>query len=144
MKRRAATRREHLRFCELEGWRTVSSARSTPTRHHITFELPLDDGRILRTRVSRPANTESYGPSLWLHILRDQLCVTQREFWMCVDDGLVPTRSTPMQPPPSTALPAGLAHQLVHVLHLSSAEIETLSLDEATQLMNQHWASPND
>ena len=144
MKRRAATRREHLRFCELEGWRVVSNARNSPTRHHITFELPLDDGRILRTRISRPANTNSYGPSLWSHILRDQLCVTQREFWICVDDGIAPSRSTARQDPSGTALPAGLAHQLVHVLHLSTVEIEALSLDEATELMNRHWASSKD
>ena len=141
MKRRAATRREHLRFCELEGWRTVSNARNSPTGHHITFELPLDDGRILRTRISRPANAKSYGASLWSHILRDQLCVTQSEFWKCVDDGHLPPRSTRVQEPPAAALPAGLAHQLVHVLHLSSTEISRLSLEEATELMNRHWAS---
>ena len=144
MKRRSATRREHLRFCELEGWREVSGARNNPNRHHITFELPLDNGHILRTRISRPANAESYGASLWSHILRDQLCVTQREFWKCVDDGIVPPRSTRVLDPPATALPAGLAYQLVHVLQLTPAEIETLSLDEATELMNRHWASPND
>lgn len=144
MKRRAATRREHVRFCEVEGWRAVQSARESSHRHHLTFELPLNDGGILRTRISRPPNNETYGKALWAHILRDQLCVTQGEFWKCVDGSEVPTRSARVQDPPATALPAGLAHQLVHVLHLSSAEIVKLSLDEATELMNRHWASPND
>ena len=141
MKRRAATRREHVRFCEVEGWRQVQSARDRTNKHHITFELPLDDGRILRTRISRPPNNDSYGKALWSHILRDQLCVTQGEFWSCVDDGNVPVRSTALPVPPSAALPAGLAHQLVHILQLSSAEVAKLSLAEALDLMNHHWAN---
>jgi hypothetical protein len=141
MKRRAATRREHVRFCEVEGWRQVQSARDRTNKHHITFELPLDDGRILRTRISRPPNNESYGKALWSHILRDQLCVTQGEFWSCVDDGNVPIRSTAIPVPPSAALPAGLAHQLVHILQLSSAEVAKLSLAEALDLLNDHWAN---
>jgi hypothetical protein len=141
MKRRAATRREHVRFCEVEGWRAVQSARDRTNKHHITFELPLDDGRILRTRISRPPINESYGKALWSHIVRDQLCVTQGEFWKCVDDGEVPVRSSSVPLPPPAALPAGLAHQLVHILQLSSAEVAELSLAEALDLMNDHWAN---
>ena len=141
MKRRAATRREHVRFCEVEGWRQVQSARDRTNKHHITFELPLDDGRILRTRISRPPNNESYGKALWSHIVRDQLCVTQGEFWKCVDDGEVPVRSSSVPLPPPAALPAGLAHQLVHILQLSSAEVAKLSLAEALDLLNDHWAN---
>ena len=144
MKRRAATRREHVRFCEVEGWRAVQSARESSNRHHLAFELPLNDGRILRTRISRPANNETYGKALWAHILRDQLCVTQSEFWTCVDDGEVPVRSSSMALPPPAALPAGLAHQLVHVLALSTKEVAALSLDDAIALMNEHWSQQSD
>ena len=144
MKRRAATRREHVRFCEVEGWRQVQSARERTNKHHLTFELPLDDGRVLRTRVSRPPNNESYGKALWSHILRDQLCVTQGEFWSCVDDRKVPVRSRTTSIPPSAALPAGLAHQLVHIMQLSSAEVAKLSLAEALELMNDHWSNSGD
>jgi hypothetical protein len=144
MKRRAATRREHVRFCEVEGWRAVQSARESSNRHHLTFELPLNDGRILRTRISRPPNNDTYGKALWAHILRDQLCVTQNEFWKCVDDGEVPVRSSSMPLPPPAALPAGLAHQLVHVLALSTEEVAALSLDDAIALMNEHWSQLSD
>jgi hypothetical protein len=144
MKRRAATRREHVRFCEVEGWRQVQSARESANNHHITFELPLNDGHILRTRISRPPNNDTYGKALWAHILRDQLCVTQSEFWKCVDDGEVPVRSSSMPLPPSAALPAGLAHQLVHVLALSTKEVAALSLDDAIALMNDHWSQLTD
>lgn len=144
MKRRAATRREHVRFCEVEGWRQVQSARESANRHHITFELPLDDGRILRTRVSRPPNNESYGKALWSHILREQLSITHAEFWQCVDEGHVPSRSSKTPPPTSASIPAGLAHQLVHVLHLTSAEVAELSLADAITLMNDHWSKSDD
>jgi len=43
---------------------------------------------------------------------------------------------------PATALPAGLAHQLVHTLGLSDHEIAALSRDEAIQLMNDYWSLP--
>jgi len=144
MKRRAATRREHVRFCEVEDWRAVQSARDRTNKHHITFELPLDDGRIFRTRISRPSNNESYGKALWAHIVRDQLCVTQGEFWKFVDDGVVPVRSSSVPLPPPAALPAGLAHQLVHVLALSTKEVAALSLDDAIALMNEHWSKSGD
>jgi len=144
MKRRAATRREHVRFCEVEGWRAVQSARESSNRHHLTFELPLNDGRILRTRISRPPNNDTHGKALWAHILRDQLCVTQGEFWKCVDDGEVPIRSSTLALPPPSALPAGLAHQLVHVLALSTEDVAALSLDDAIALMNKHWSQQSD
>ena len=141
MKRRAATRREHVHFCEVEGWRRVTSARESANNHHLTFEIPLDDGRILRTRISRPPNNETYGKALWSHILRDQLCVTPNEFWSCVDDGTLPPRSSTQSAIPPTALPAGLAHQLVTILHLSAAEVAKLSLADAVALMNDHWSN---
>lgn len=139
MSRRPASRREHQRFCEVEGWTEVSNARGKPTRHHRTYELRLGDGRVLRTRISRPANADTYGSSLWSHILDDQLQVTETEFWTCVDDDEVPVRAVVTSAPEGTALPASLAYQLVHTLQLSSAEIASLTLEEAVARMNEHW-----
>ena len=56
-------------------------ARGGKVIHYITYELPLFDGRRLRTRVWRPADNTTYGPSLWKAILRDRLEVTEDEFW---------------------------------------------------------------
>lgn len=42
------------------------------------------DGRVLRTRVSHPVDRTDYGKSLWSHILRDQLEVSEAQFWECV------------------------------------------------------------
>ena len=138
----AASRRDHQRFCETEGWSEVRNARGKPTRHHITYELVLPDGRTLRTRISRPANRNTYGPSLWNHILDEQLDVTEDEFWACVTDGTLPRRSPAAVDPPATALPADLAYQLVHTLGLSADEIAGMTLDDAVQRMQEHWSTP--
>ena len=143
MTARPASRREHQRFCAIENWTEVRNARGTTTGHHIAYELALPDGRVLRTRISRPANSERYGVGLWSHILRDQLDVTESEFWTCVDDRIPPTRSTIVEPPAS-ALPAGLVHQLVHTLGLGASEIATLTLAEAISRLTDHWSRSDD
>ena len=138
----AASRREHQRFCEIEGWTEVLNARGKPIEHHITYELALDDGRLYRTRISRPANTATYGKGLWSHILNDQLHTTETEFWECVNNKNPPKRSTTAADPEAVLLPASLAHQLVNTLHLSSEEVALLSLEQAMAKMTEHWAQP--
>jgi hypothetical protein len=140
---RVGSRRDHQRFCDIEGWTEVRNARGKPTQHHITYELTLGDGRILRTRISRPANANTYGKGLWSHILDDQLQVTAEEFWECVDHKRPPQRQ-PSTNPPATTFPASLAYQLVHVLHMTSEEIAGLTLEDAVRLMAEYWAQPRD
>jgi hypothetical protein len=142
MTSRAASRREHQRFCEVEGWQEVRNSRGKPTQHHITYELLLSDGSVLRTRISRPANSEVYGPGLWSHILDDQLHVTEAEFWQCVDNRNLPPRVRTTKEPDSSALSAQLAYQLVHTLKLTSAEIAALTFEEAVKLMTEYWTRP--
>jgi hypothetical protein len=140
MKGSPASRRQHQRFCQIEGWAEVRSARGTATQHHITDELTLADGRVLRTRISRPANNTPYGRGLWSHILTDQLQVTAEQFWDCVHNGKPPQRARPSAPPSDArTLPASLAHQLVHMLQLTSDEVARVTLDEAVQRMKAHW-----
>src|SRR5256885_17060814 len=92
------TRKDHETFCEVEEWRRVRDARGRPGTHHVTYELDLVDGRILRTRISHPVDRSGYGPSMWKHILRDQLDVDEPSFWACVQDGVKPDRGTPAPP----------------------------------------------
>lgn len=68
------------------------SAGGTP---HVTYELTLHDGRILRTRISHPVDRTTYGAGMWSHILRDQLDVSEGEFRDCVLEGRVPARGDP-------------------------------------------------
>ena len=101
---RSGSRADHHRFCKIEGWAEVQNARGTAVGHHITFELALSDSRILRSRISRPADGTAYGTGLWKAILKDQLCVSEAEFWTCVTDRLPPVRGVEPPPDPATRI----------------------------------------
>jgi hypothetical protein len=140
----AASRRQHDRFCKIEGWSEVRDARGGKVAHHITYELTVPDGRVLRTRVSRPADSTTYGPSLWKHILADQLEVTVEAFWACVRDKELPDRGTAGVEAPARALPASLVHQLIHVADVPEAEVAGMSLERAVEIMTAYWSQPNE
>lgn len=133
------TRSDHQRFCEREGWRHVRDARGRSETHHITYELDLPDGRTLRTRVSHPPDRTTYGRSLWAHILRDQLDVTEEEFWDCVNKGQTPNRGTRTVPP--HALPAEMVHLLITRVGITEAEVAKLTKEEAVRRLNEFWTS---
>lgn len=133
----APTRRDHLRFCRVEGWEEVRSATGRRVRHHATFELRIASGDILRTRVSRSSGSKTYGARLWAHILRDQLHVSEEEFWECVRKGRKPDRG--IAPIPPAALPSDLVYKLRNDLGVPEAEIAAMSLQEAVDLMQRYW-----
>lgn len=137
MSRPSPTREKHARFCDIEGWRRVRDARGRTGTHHVTYELHLPDGRILRTRILHPVDRSEYGASLWSHILRDQLDVSESDFWACVRDGVRPDRGMPVVP--SHALPADLVHLLVSRVGLGSREIETMSRADAVARLQRYW-----
>jgi len=138
----APTRRGHEDFCKTEGWVPVRNVRGKASGHHaVTYELHLNDGRILRTRISYPPDGSTYGANIWSHILRDQLDVDEATFWACARDGKKPARSTP-DTTVGDALPAELAHLLVTRLKLTRAEIAEMSREEAITRMQEYWSSP--
>jgi hypothetical protein len=109
----APSRKDHLTFCVNEGWTEVRNATGQAVRHHLTFELSLPDGRILRTHISRPPDSkDTYGPGLWSRILRDQLRVTAHEFWACVQGHDLPDRG--FVKPPEESIPADVLTLLVN------------------------------
>lgn len=65
------------KFCEKTGW---ILARDTD---HWYFEKVLANGDVLRTRVSHAVNKEIPG-NLWRKILKQQLKITEEEFWKSV------------------------------------------------------------
>ena len=135
----APRRADHEKFCQAEGWQPVRDARGRTGTHHVTYELELHDGRILRTRISHPVDRSSYGQRIWSHILRDQLCVDQETFWACVRDSFKPNRGAPESPP--GALPADLVNLLLRRVGLSEAEVATMTKAEAIARMQHYWAS---
>jgi hypothetical protein len=131
------TRQDDDKFCGIEGWTRVRDTRGRTGTHHVTYELNLPDGRVLRTRISHPADRTTYGSSLWSHILRDQLAVSEEEFWTCVRDGVKPDRGIPEAPP--EALPADLVHLLLTRVGLSDSEVAAMSKTEAVERLNRYW-----
>lgn len=137
----APTRQDHEKFCRIEGWIPVRDARGRSGIHHVTYELTLKDGRILRTRISHPVDRSSYGPSMWKHVLRDQLQVSEAEFWDCVRDGAKPDRGEPE--PPAETLPADLVYLLITRVGLAEVEVATMSKDDAVARLQQYWTAGN-
>jgi hypothetical protein len=131
------TREDHDRFCKAEGWRRVRDARGRIGTHHVTYELDPPDGRILRTRISHPPDRTTYGPSRWAHVLRDQIQVSEDEFWAAVRDGVRPGRGTPEVP--TGALPADVVHLLVSRVGLAETEVVAMTRQEAVQRLARFW-----
>ena len=120
-----ADRESHNTFCVTEEWTLVRGATGKPVQHHRTYELTLWDGKVLRTRISRPINSTEYGPKLWTFILKQQLEVTQEEFWVCVQQGTVPDRGFAPHVAPDQSLPLFLLREL---MKLGVSEQEALAL----------------
>jgi len=131
------TCKDHETFCQAEDWRRVRDARGRTGTRHVTYELDLVDGRILRTRISHPVDRSGYGQSLWRHILRDQLEVSEATFWTCVQDALKPDRGMPAPPP--GALPADLVYMLIARVGLDESEVAGMSKDEAVARLQRYW-----
>lgn len=136
----APTRSDHEAFCTTEGWQQVRDSQGRTGTHHVTYELHLHDGRIPRTRISHPPDRSTYGKSIWAHILRDQLDVSEAEFWACVQDKVKPDRGEPRVP--AEALPAELVHLLITRLGLSDAEVAKMSKADAIARMQEYWSRP--
>jgi hypothetical protein len=138
----APTRHDHEAFCTTEGWEQVRDSQGRTGTHHITYELHLHDGRILRTRISYPPDRSTYGKSIWAHVLRDQLDISEAGFWACVQDKVNPDRGQPTVP--AEAIPADLVHLLITRIGLSDAEVASMSKADAITRIQEHWMTPPD
>jgi hypothetical protein len=103
----------------------------------MTYELHLPDGRVLRTRISHPVDRSNYGANLWSHILRDQLCISEDEFWSCVREGAKPDRGVPELP--VEALPAELVHLLITRVGLAGPEVALMTKAQAIDRLKRYW-----
>lgn len=132
----APDRKAHHDFCVTENWTVVRGV-----QHHLTFELVLHDGRVLRTRVSRPPTSHTtYGRSIWAHILRDQLEVTEPAFWDCVQHGTLPDRGK--LTPPATSIPADVVFLLIR-RGVPESEVLVMTKTEAIERLNLLLSQPD-
>lgn len=134
----APTREHHDDFCTFEKWQLVRGATGKPVTHHRTYELSLWDGRILRTRISRPVDQTTYGKTVWSHILKQQLEVTSDVFWECALHRALPDRGAAVSKAPKKALPLYMYRELTN-LGVKDEVIQTLDAASAAQLIAEKY-----
>lgn len=133
------TRKDHERFCVVEGWELRKTAKGSTGTDHVRYEFALSDGRILYTRISHPVDRTDYGARRWSHILRDQLMVTEQEFWDCVRDGQKPNRKDTAETP-ADAIPLGVVQALIQTFHIPEAEVRAMTRDEAIRRLAEGYS----
>ena len=76
---------------------------------------------------------------MWSAILRDQLKVTNDEFWACVQERVIPDRGGSESTSNPKALPLHLVNELIERVGLKPEEAVSLTLEEAIERINQYW-----
>jgi len=127
---RLPTYRELRRFVELEGWadKDAASSKKKGDHHRYVFTTPM--GERLYTRISH-GHGQYQDPNLFQHILRDQLKVSEEQFWAAVDQGAKPERPTPGAAPTAPSIDAKLARNLLTKVGLAPADLVGLTQEEA-------------
>lgn len=136
----APTRKHHQKFCVTEGWVQRKSSRGKTGTHHVNYEFTLPDGSVLLTRISHPVNRDTYGPSMWSHILREQLAVSESDFWTCVNDGVPPSRGVKSTAAPEAAIPLGVIYALVEQFHVPETEVRAMSKEDAIRRLSMLYS----
>ncbi|MFN8036760.1 MAG: cytotoxic translational repressor of toxin-antitoxin stability system [Acidimicrobiia bacterium] len=121
-------------FVETEGWTPKGTARGTKKQgDHERYTLALADGTVLATRISHGGGQYD-DPSMVSHILRDELHVSEPDFWTCVEQGVKPPRPQPESiRGPGNEIPYDLMRNLVRKVGMAPADIERLTKAEAVQ-----------
>jgi hypothetical protein len=134
--------KDHRKFVETEGWEKKGTARGKgKTGDHHRYTLKLADGTVLATRVSHGSGSID-DPGLVARILKDQLAVSEEDFYLCVKKGKLPPRPTaPSASVPETGLDAKLVRNLIRRAGLPEAEVLAMTKHEAVEAWQKHLAS---
>lgn len=134
----APTWGDPIKFCEADKWEVNRKTK------HIVFKKVLPDSSELRTQASRGKDQQAIGQGLFHFILREELLVSEDEFWKAIESRQPAERpGHPPAVPPRKPNPQ-LVHQLEQQLRLGAEEIAKLSHDEAVRLLDQHHARAAD
>lgn len=126
-------------FLAADGWRKLPN-RGGSRQRHVFYEKVLDDGRVLQTHVSH-SGQKTMSPGRFSSILRHDLEVSKAAFWECTRTGRPVGRPMPVEDAP-VEHEAWVVAVLAGDLHMSAAEIEALTPEEAQQIVNDYWSSP--
>lgn len=113
------------------------------TGDHIRYSKLRPDGSRQRTKVSQHPR-EEIGDDLFKEILRDQLQVTEQEFWRVVRGRGTAEVVEPAAPPVKQGLPAWLVTCLIEVVGLPEDEVLVMSAEEAQTAWDAHRSKPRD
>lgn len=123
-------KRQLRRFCELDGWDETEA--KSPDHHR--YRKKLDNGDILRTKVSMGRGPVCDDPGLWNRIWRHQLALaSEAEFWKVLRTGTPARRGEPEAAPAET-IDAWLFEFLTNVLAMTEDEVLELTAESAMQL----------
>jgi hypothetical protein len=135
-----ATFEDLLTYVRHDGWTDEPNLirGRARTGDHRRFQKERADGTILRTKVPHGSRDE-IGDDLFRHILRDQLRVTEEQFW-----GIVRGGATLPEPPHTAAatVPGWLVERLLFTVGLPESEIRAMTADEARAAWDAYQARP--
>ena len=116
------------RFCELDGWEETEP--NSPDHHR--YRKRLDDGTVLRTKVSHGRGAVCHTPALWANIWRHQLGLnSEEEFWEVLKAREPVQRTEREAPPREPQMPTWLYEALVHTWGMDEDEVRRMSKDDA-------------
>lgn len=134
---RLPTNKELKRFVEVEGWENKDQKAHKKTGDHFRNVFTTPTGERLFTRVSHGSG-QIGNPDLFASILRDQLCIDEKQFWNAVDKGVRPVRPSHAQVKHEDALDAKLARKLISKVGLKSEELIGMNAHKAQKIW-QEW-----
>lgn len=125
-----ATFRDLKTFLEHDGWQEEPNLARGRVRRgdHLRYRKELADGTILRTKVSHALRDE-IGADLFRHILRDQLRVTEEQFWAVVRRKQLDATTAPV--PSEATIPGWLVQRLLFTVGLAEGVVRSMTPDEA-------------
>ncbi|MGI8750086.1 MAG: hypothetical protein ACR2J6_06000 [Thermoleophilaceae bacterium] len=128
------------RFCEIDGWEETNARNPD----HCRYKKTLDNGDILRTRVSHGRGPVCGDPALWHRIWRHQLELeSEDQFWEVLGSGEPAQRGELEPAPEQPGMEAWLFEYLIHRIEIPEDEALAMGGEEAMRLYLEH-ISPDD
>ena len=126
------TWREVEQFCERDGWREIRET------GHRFFQKVLADGTVLETHSSF-SSRKTMSPKRFRTILRDQLRVTEAQFWEVLRTEK-PAKRPSVVPAGPIELPAYIVRVLKLDLHMTEDQIAGLTAEEGRKRVADYWS----
>ena len=108
---------------------------------HARYSKELPDGTRFRTKVSGHPR-EEIGDSLFAHILRDQLRVSEDEFWDLVRGRGEAQPIAEAQPPARPGVPGWLVDRLLESVGLDEETVLNMSPEQAQAAWEEYRSRP--